>query len=139
MKYLVIVVVFFAISLGLFSQSTAKSSETADVKVTVNSSMEVVRIVSDEPISKVRVINTSGDVITTGSESSLLGEDIVIPLARKDNSLMGEDIVIPLVIGDNSLMGEDIVIPIIKKKSDIYLVEITTKSGDVVVKTVVKD
>ena len=80
--------------------------KSIDILIYPNPVQDELRIRSDENISKVEVINMAGQVVAVKNNYSILGEDIVIPLAKKDDG--------------------------------VYVVNVTTKLGDVVVKKVVK-
>lgn len=126
MKQLFIAIVSMALPMGLLAQSQSNLSDATDVSVTLNATSKTIRVVADEPISKVEVISTSGDVVTREGVSGSLGEFVVIPLAMDDIPIIKvmDDIPIIKVMDD---------IPIIKKS---YMVLVTTTSGEVFVKEV---
>ncbi len=124
MKCLLVVLVFLLLPLRGFSQisNDSFSSETllgsapsddkrlTDVVVSITSVMGDIIISSSELISEVEVISKSGTTMTVGGNNSLMGEDVVIPILGKSKSLMSEN---------------------------VYVVIVTTESGEVVIKNVV--
>jgi len=126
MKQLIVAIVLMALPMGLLAQSQANLGDASDVSVTLSTTSKTIRVVADEPISRVEVISTSGEVVSREGGSTSLGEFVVIPLVMDDIPIIKvmDDIPIIKVMDD---------IPIIKKS---YMVLVTTTSGEVFVKEV---
>ncbi len=135
MKQLIVAIVLMALPLGLLAQSQAYLSDGSDVSVTLSTTSNTIRVVADEPISRVEVISTSGEVVSRESGSASLGEFVVIPLVMDDIPIIKvmDDIPIIKVMDDIPIIKVMDDIPIIKKS---YTVLVTTKSGEVFVKEV---
>lgn len=135
MKQLIVAIVLMALPLSLLAQSQANLSDASDVSVTLSTTTNTIRIVADEPISKVEVINAVGEVVAREGGNTNLGEFVVIPLAMDDIPIIKvmDDIPIIKVMDDIPIIKVMDDIPIIKNS---YLVEVTTQSGEVIVKVV---
>lgn len=135
MKQLIVAIVLMALPMGMLAQSQANLSDASDVSVTLSTTTNTIRVVADESIAKVEVINAAGEVVAREGGNANLGEFVVIPLAMDDIPIIKvmDDIPIIKVMDDLPIIKVMDDLPIIKKS---YLVEVTTKSGEVYVKEV---
>ncbi len=135
MKQLMVAIVLMALPIGLLAQSQANLSDGSDVSVTLNTTTNTIRVVADESIAKVEVINAAGEVVAREGGNTSLGEFVVIPLAMDDLPIIKvmDDLPIIKIMDDLPIIKVMDDLPIIKKS---YLVEVTTKSGEVFVKEV---
>ncbi len=86
--------------------SNVALTRSSGVVVYPNPAVDELKVKNDGSVVKVEVLNLAGQVVETGNKSSVFGEDIVIPLARRETG--------------------------------IYIVKITTNTGEVKLSKIVK-